>query len=233
MPKYKRNPKSEPKSEAAQWLDTVLQSQAAAWSAAIPSLRVWQQGLEQMSAYWSATLAPAAQSATDRRFAGDAWHRDPGFAQLSQGYLQFTAAMRGALDAAPLDERIKAQFGFALRQVLDAMSPANCLATNPEAMKEVIDSGGASLVAGARLFLADVAKGKVSMTDDQAFEVGRSVAISPGSVVFENDLMQLIQYAPRPAPSTSRCTGTPVRSTSTVVPLPLAIRSVPRAAASW
>ena len=166
-----------------------------------PWLDAWQQGLaqlgmSQMGAFW-APAAPA--SVTDRRFAADAWQKDPRFAQLSQGYLQFAAAMRSALDAAPLDERSKAQWGFALRQVVDAMSPANCLATNPEAMQDAIDSRGASLVEGARLFLADVAKGKISMTDDQAFEVGRNVATSPGSVVFENELMQLIQYAPSTA----------------------------------
>ena len=79
------------------------------------------------------------------------------------------------------------------------MSPANCLATNPEAMQTALDSGGASLVEGARLFLADLAKGRISMSDDQAFEVGRNLATTPGSVVFENELMQLIQYTPSTA----------------------------------
>ena len=118
---------------------------------------------------------------------------------LMQGHRQFAAAMQGALGAAPLDERSKAQWGFALRQVIDAMSPANCLATNPEALQAALDSGGGSLVEGARLFLEDVARGRVSMSDDAAFEVGRNVATSPGSVVFENELMQLIQYAPSTA----------------------------------
>jgi polyhydroxyalkanoate synthase len=101
-----------------------------------------------------------------------------------------------ALRNAQSSERKKAQWGFTLRQVIDAMSPANCLATNPEAMQTALDSGGASLVEGARLFLADLAKGRISMTDEQAFEVGRDLATTPGSVVYENALMQLIQYAP-------------------------------------
>ncbi|VTU36280.1 Poly-beta-hydroxybutyrate polymerase [Variovorax sp. PBL-H6] len=118
---------------------------------------------------------------------------------LSQGHVQFGTWMRSALEAAPFDVRAKAQMDFALRQVVDAMNPANCLTTNPEAMQAALDSGGASLVEGASLFLADLAKGRISMSDDQAFEVGRNVATSPGSVVFENELMQLVQYTPSTA----------------------------------
>jgi len=118
---------------------------------------------------------------------------------LSQSHTQFSALMRNALEITPLDARAKAQMDFALRQVIDAMNPANSLATNPEAMQAALDSGGASLIEGARLFLADAAKGRISMSDDEAFEVGRNVATSPGSVVFENELMQLVQYAPSTA----------------------------------
>jgi polyhydroxyalkanoate synthase len=95
-----------------------------------------------------------------------------------------------------MDGTQQGAMGFALRQVVDAMSPGNCLATNPEALQTALDSGGASLVEGARLFMADLARGRISMSDDQAFEVGRNLATTPGSVVFENELMQLIQYAP-------------------------------------
>jgi polyhydroxyalkanoate synthase len=118
------------------------------------------------------------------------------FEQLALGHQQLATLVRGALDATPLEARGKARWDFTLRQVLDAMSPKNCLATNPEALQLAMQSGGASLVDGARLFLADVAKGRISMSDDQAFEVGRDLATTPGSVVFENELMQLIQYAP-------------------------------------
>ncbi|GAB3630202.1 poly-beta-hydroxybutyrate polymerase [Pandoraea terrae] len=188
---------NEPKSGpgAAQWPAAWTEAQANA----VSTLQVWQQGMQEMANLWSSALMPTGSVGPDRRFAGDAWQQDPRFAQFSQGYLQLAALMRKALDAAPMDERSKAQCGFALRQVVDAMSPANFLATNPEAIKAAIDSGGASLVEGVQLFLADLAKGRVSMTDEQAFEVGRDVATSPGSVVFENELMQLIQYAPTTA----------------------------------
>jgi polyhydroxyalkanoate synthase len=183
-----------PKPDPGQWLDDLLRNQATLWPAATSVIETWQQSVAQMSTFW--TTAFAQDAGSDRRFGADAWQRDPRFAPLAQSYLQFTKLMGQALEAAPLDERSKAQTGFALRQVLDAMSPANFLATNPEALQGALDSGGASLVEGARLFLADMGKGRISMSDDQAFEVGGNLATTPGSVVYENELIQLIQYAP-------------------------------------
>ncbi len=118
------------------------------------------------------------------------------FQQLALGHQQFASLMLNSVGATLLDERGKAQWSFALRQVVDAINPQNALATNADAWQLALQSGGASLVEGARLFLADIAKGRISMSDDQAFEVGRNLATTPGSVVFENELMQLIQYAP-------------------------------------
>ena len=183
-----------PKVDPGTWLDEVMRTSGALWPGGATALQTWQQGLAQMTSFWAGAVNPAADG--DRRFAADAWRQDPRFAALLQGYQQFATLTRNSLAAAPLDERSKAQWGFALRQVVDAMSPANCLATNPEAMQTALESGGASLVEGARLFLADLAKGRISMSDDQAFEVGRNLATTPGSVVFENELMQLIQYTP-------------------------------------
>jgi polyhydroxyalkanoate synthase len=118
------------------------------------------------------------------------------FAQLGAGHAQWATLMRSTLQGSLVDERSKSQWDFVLRQVIDATSPKNWLATNPDALKLAMESGGASLVEGTRLFLADVAKGRITMSDDQAFEVGRDLATTPGSVVFENELMQLLQYAP-------------------------------------
>jgi polyhydroxyalkanoate synthase len=179
------------------WLEELMRSPAAVWPGAESAVQAWQQSMAQMNAFWATTLTPGADNIqADRRFANEAWRQDPRFAPLAQGYLQFSALVNQALAAAPLDERSKGQWGFALRQVVDAMSPAHCLATNPDAMQSALDSGGASLVEGARLFMADLAQGRISMSDDRAFEVGRNLATTPGSVVFENELMQLIQYAP-------------------------------------
>src|SRR5438105_406546 len=156
--------------------------------------------IDASTAWWGQLLEglrwPAPQTAPDRRFAGDAWQGDPRFAALAHGYLAQAQMLEQALLASPMDERTRAQWRFMLRQVIDAASPADCLATNPEVMQQALDSGGMSLVAGLQLFMRDLAKGRLSMTDEAAFEVGRNVAMSPGSVVFENELMQLIQFAP-------------------------------------
>ena len=89
---------------------------------------------------------------------------------------------------------MKDQLRFAVRQYIDAMSPANFLSSNPEAIQLALETGGQSLVEGMGLFFKDLAKGRVSMTDETAFEVGKNVGVTPGSVVFENDLIQVIQY---------------------------------------
>ncbi len=171
------------------------------WQQALPNwLALHEQAMKAIAPWWPGALIGAASAgaaaAPDRRFADDAWQNDPRFAVLAQAYATQAASLQQALAAAPLDDRNKAQMGFLLRQVVDALSPANSLATNPEAMKLAIESGGASLMEGMKLYMADLAQGRVSMTDDRAFEVGRNVATTPGSVVFENELIQLIQYQP-------------------------------------
>jgi polyhydroxyalkanoate synthase len=171
---------------------------AAPWTRAVAEFTKWQMdALQQMTAPWAQLMPGApAEPVRDRRFAGEAWSKDPRYAQLVRTYLANADLLRKTLDAAPLDERSKAQWSFALRQVVDALSPANTLATNPEALQLAMETGGASLVEGTRLFTEDLAKGRVSMTDEMAFEVGENVATTPGSVIYENGLMQLIQYTP-------------------------------------
>ncbi|WP_157268078.1 PHA/PHB synthase family protein [Azohydromonas aeria] len=205
--------------DSTQWFSELLKSQQAAlgpfaadqafapWMQAATAFTSWQQEtMKAMTAFWPMSMAAAipgfpgavnvAADQGDRRFSAEAWTRNPGFDMLSKSYLTQAQGLRQALEAAPMDERTKAQWGFLLRQVVDALSPANCLLTNPEALQTAVDTGGRSLIEGARLFLEDFAKGRVSMTDETAFEVGKNVARSPGSVVFENEIFQLIQYAP-------------------------------------
>ncbi|MBP8271689.1 MAG: hypothetical protein KAX42_07415, partial [Sphaerotilus sp.] len=112
------------------------------WMEGTKALLAWQQ---QASNWWTGALAVSGAGAqvplADRRFAGEAWRNDPRFDGLTQTYLGLSDMVRKNLDAAPLEGRSKAQWGFVLRQVVDALSPANCLATNPEAMQMAIDSG--------------------------------------------------------------------------------------------
>jgi len=166
----------------------------APWLQAVDAFTQWQQqAVQQMTSPW------VGAKPDDRRFAGEAWQQGPLFDTLARAYLNQSELVQKTLAAAPMDQRSKAQWAFVLRQVVDALSPANALITNPEALRTAVESGGASLAEGMRLFVQDLVKGRVSMSDDTAFEVGRNVATTPGNVVFENELMQLIQYTPTTA----------------------------------
>jgi len=170
---------------------------------------VQQQIMEQMAAFWTgaggAPAAPAlAAPNNDKRFAADAWRKDPCFDLLRQTYLGYANYLNGAVEGMALDERTKSQLRYGMRQLIDAMSPSNFLITNPEALQLAVDTGGKSLAQGMGLFLEDLAKGRVSSTDESAYEVGKDIAATPGTVIFENELMQLIQYAPTTATVSER-----------------------------
>ena len=100
------------------------------------------------------------------------------------------------IDEAQVDEKTRGRMRFFARQILDALSPSNYLATNPKALRVALETGGDSLAKGIRNLVEDIGKGRISMTDETAFEIGRNLAITPGGVIFENELIQLIQYKP-------------------------------------
>ena len=125
-------------------------------------------------------LPSPSEPIKDRRFAGEAWTKDPRFEALARNYLAQTEAMFKTLEQSPLDPKSKAQWGFALRQITDAISPSNMFMTNPEAVEKALETGGASLIEGAKIFAEDLAKGRVQMTDTSAFEVGVDVCTTPG-----------------------------------------------------
>ncbi len=169
------------------------------WTEAVSKLAKWQQDS------WTAMTAPfmswlgmgqASEPIPDSRFAGEAWTKDPRYAAMARSYLAQVDALNKALEAAPLDAKAKGQWSFAMRQITDALSPSNSLMTNPQAQQLALETGGKSLIDGLKLFTEDLAKGRISMTDEGAFDVGENVATTPGTVVFENELMQLIQYTP-------------------------------------
>jgi polyhydroxyalkanoate synthase len=162
---------------------------------------VQQNYLAEISALWVNTLlgpATTSQKAakSDRRFAGDHWKQSPYHNFLKDMYLVNTRYVNNLIERAVVDEKTRGRLRFFARQILDAMSPANYLATNPQALQRAMETGGDSVALGIRNLLQDISKGRITMSDEQAFEVGRNLAVTPGAVVFENELIQLIQYRP-------------------------------------
>ena len=140
--------------------------------------------------------AAKTPTVADKRFAAPAWQSNILYAFNAATYLlnaRFLNTMAEAVDAPP---KAKQKIRFAVQQMVDAMSPANFLATNPDAQRKIVETKGESLQKGIHQMLTDMKKGRISQTDETAFEVGTNVATTAGMVVFENDLFQLIQYQP-------------------------------------
>jgi polyhydroxyalkanoate synthase len=154
--------------------------------------------LEQAGQKSASEAKPAPSPvAKDKRFASKAW-QDKGFFEFNAALYSLNSkyAMKLA-DAASLKPKEKNLLRYTVQQVVDAMAPSNFLATNPDAQKKLLETKGASLAGGIGNVIADLEKGRISQTDEQAFEVGINVASTPGAVVFENELFQLIQYKPK------------------------------------
>jgi polyhydroxyalkanoate synthase len=136
------------------------------------------------------------QPPTDRRFAAKAWHEQPFYSLLRQWYLLYASYLRELAALAPLPEQEKRRLQFATKQYVDAIAPTNFPATNPDVLRKALETEGASLVQGLRNLVDDARKGRITMTDEGAFAVGRNLAVTPGSVVYRNELIELIQYEP-------------------------------------
>jgi polyhydroxyalkanoate synthase len=151
------------------------------------------------------TVAPvAAPARDDRRFADAAWSEHPLFDFVKQAYLVNARWLQAAVERVDdLDPEVRRKVEFYTRQLVDAWSPSNFVATNPRVLRETLDSGGENLVRGLEHLVEDLERGRgrlaIAMTDTSAFRLGENVAATPGKVVFQNDLMQLIQYAPSTA----------------------------------
>ena len=129
-----------------------------------------------------------------------AWSELPAFSLLKQYYLLYTHWLQEALFETPgVPARERRRATFWARQWLNAVAPTNYLLTNPVALRKFWESGGQSLAAGLKLWLDDLRIGDVQMVDRSAFKVGQNLATTPGSVVYRNELMELIQYAPTTA----------------------------------
>jgi polyhydroxyalkanoate synthase len=157
--------------------------------------------LKQLYRFWTSMfLQPFAGGAYssvapaqgDKRFKDASWSEQPYYDLLRQSYLLGSRQLHEFVDRAQVDDKTKLQLRFYARQFIDAMSPSNFPATNPEVIRKAIETRSASLTDGIRNLIDDLQKGRITRVDESAFEVGRNLATMPGSVIFENELIQLI-----------------------------------------
>ena len=164
-------------------------------------LRLWQQSAQRLRGEDTPPEPVATPDADDRRFRDPAWTESWFFDHLKQSYLLTAACVQSAVrDVRGLDEKDAAKLAFYTRQFVDAMAPTNVLATNPAALRESVETKGESLLRGLRNLLDDLERndGRFAprMSDEGHFTLGETIATTEGKVVFQNELMQLIQYAP-------------------------------------
>ena len=167
--------------------------------------RLWNEAVEQWPVAGAlaglsradtdkAAEKPAAKPIRDRRFAGGEWARNPLAAYTAQFYLLNSRTLKHLAESIEGDDKTRARIRFAVEQWVDALSPSNYLALNPEAQARALATGGESIAHGVQLLLKDMQQGHLSQTDESVFEVGRNVATTEGQVVFENEYLQLIEY---------------------------------------
>ena len=165
-----------------------------------------QRFMDEQMSLWQSVLGrhqgkevgyKVAPEPGDRRFSAPEWRESPVYDYLHQAYLLNTRYLKEMVEQIPAaDDKARNKMRFLARQVIDAMAPSNYAATNPEFIKVALETKGQSITDGINNMLKDFEKGRISMTDESVFEVGKNIANSEGAVVFENELMQLIQYAP-------------------------------------
>ncbi len=163
---------------------------AAGAKFATDAMALWQSFLP------GSTVESPVAGVTDKRFASAAWREAPAFDLIRQTYLLASDTILRATADVDLDPATKAKALFHTKQLVEALSPANFPLTNPEVLAATRATNGANLLKGLEFMLGDLERGQMRMTDEAAFEVGRDVAATPGKVVFENRLFQLIQYTP-------------------------------------
>ena len=156
---------------------------------------LWQTTMLRMLGKNPPPVAEPAEG--DNRFREADWRDQFLFDYIKQSYLIAARHMRDAVSSVEgLPEETRKKVNFYTRQYIDALSPSNFALTNPQVLRETLTSGGQNLIRGLNNLLADIERGGIRMTDEKAFKLGVNVATTPGKVVFQNELMQLIQYAP-------------------------------------
>ncbi len=162
-------------------------------------MNLWQGSMLRMMGGQAEPVA--TPSAGDKRFKHEDWHEHFLYDYIKQSYLIAANWMHDQVASVDgLDQHTKRKVDFFTRQYIDALAPSNFALTNPEVFRETIASGGQNLVKGLNNLLSDIERGggqlRISMTDAKAFELGVNIATTPGKIVFQNELMQLIQYEP-------------------------------------
>jgi polyhydroxyalkanoate synthase len=174
----------------------VAQAQLSLW---YDYMTLWQRMAQRL---WGGTAEPVIEPVTgDRRFRDPAWNDGTVFDFIKQSYLLTARWLQASVrDVAGIDAHTARKIDFYTRQFVDALAPSNFVLTNPEVLRATIESRGENLVKGLENLLGDLERGKgridISMTDAAAFRIGENIAVTPGQVVYQNDLMQLIQYVP-------------------------------------
>ena len=174
----------------------LVETQAEFWQ---DYLTLWQRTTQRMLGFAAEPVIEPAKD--DRRFRHEQWSENTVFDFIKQSYLLSARCLHGTVKGADgLDDTTRRRLEFHTRQLVDALSPSNFAHTNPEVVAATMESGGGNLVKGLENLLDDLERGKgklkVSMTDREAFEIGKNIATTPGKVVYQNELMQLIQYTP-------------------------------------
>ena len=156
---------------------------------------LWQSSLLRMLGKEVPSVAEAAKG--DNRFRDADWQDQFLFDYIKQSYLIAARHLHDAVSSVDgLSEETRKKVNFYTRQYIDALSPSNFALTNPQVLRETLHSGGQNLLKGLNNLLADIERGGIRMADEKAFKLGVNIATTPGKVVFQNELMQLIQYAP-------------------------------------
>jgi polyhydroxyalkanoate synthase len=174
----------------------LLQTQMSLWQ---DYATLWSRTTQRLMGQEAEPLVTAEKG--DKRFKDPAWNEVAVFDFIKQSYLLTARWLQGSVrEVEGLDAKTAKKVDFYTRQFIDAMAPSNFVATNPEVLRSTLESRGENLVKGLENMLADLERGRgelaISMTDRDAFEIGRNIALTPGKVVFETELMQLIQYDP-------------------------------------
>ncbi|WP_060981225.1 class I poly(R)-hydroxyalkanoic acid synthase [Vibrio splendidus] len=180
--------------QAANQPAVLLQLQSQWWE---QQLKIWQN-----AALMGNTESVISEDRSDKRFIAEAWKNDPFYSFIKQSYLLFSKSYIDTINSIEgIDEKTKERVAFFSRQAINALSPSNFIATNPELMKLTLERNGENLLDGLEQLQADVEASadilKIRMTNNNAFRLGVDVANTEGDVVFQNDLFELIQYYPK------------------------------------